>query len=256
MEVTRELATTLDTHRLLPRMVHLFCEMLQTESATIFLFNEDTQELVSGTDEGHSQIGDLFLPYIRVPVSEGLAGKVFRTGTSLISENPYQDEDFYRQIDAENNFKTRNILCVPLQDGDEKSIGVIEVINKKDGKFSNADKHLLEALAHQVCAVFINAKLHETIVRARAEEAQLLELTTAMSQELKLLPLLHTIMTTVTNILGADRSTLFLYDENLVIFVPRRPRSWGKNKDSCRQRHCRVRVFERRDSSHCRPLQR
>ena len=33
-----------------------------------------------------------------------------------------------------------------------------------------------------------------------------------MSQQLKLVPLLHTIMGTVTNILNADRSTLFMYD--------------------------------------------
>ena len=51
----------------------------------------------------------------------------------------------------------------------------------------------------------------KTITRAREEESQLLGITTAMSQQLKLVPLLHTIMGTVTNILHADR-TLFMYD--------------------------------------------
>ena len=44
-------------------------------------------------------------------------------------------------------------------------------------------------------------------------EGQLLDVTTAISQELQLKPLLHKIMDTVTT-LEADRSTLFLHDDS------------------------------------------
>ena len=59
---------------------------------------------------------------------------------------------------------------------------------------------------------FENARLHDQVLRARAHEAKLLDVTTAITQELHLKPLLIKIMTTVTNFLEADRSTLFLYD--------------------------------------------
>ena len=44
-------------------------------------------------------------------------------------------------------------------------------------------------------------------------KAKLLEVTTAIAGEIQLEPLLQKVMASVTEILGADRSTLFLYDE-------------------------------------------
>ena len=71
----------------------------------------------------------------------------------------------------------------------------------------------LSRITSQAASALQNAQLFEQVQRAREEEAQLLAVTTAISTELHLLPLLQRIMETTTTILNADRSTLFLYDD-------------------------------------------
>jgi len=55
-------------------------------------------------------------------------------------------------------------------------------------------------------------RLLEEQIRARREEARFLEITNALSAELRLEELLASIMRVTTELLGADRSTLFIHD--------------------------------------------
>ena len=111
------------------------------------MYYEETQELIAGVPKNKSENDSVPMPYIVVPVSEGIAGQVFRSGQSKISEDPYQDAHFYQNIDDTFNFKKREIFCAPIVDNEGKTIGVVEVLNKKNGNFSVADLNLLEALA-------------------------------------------------------------------------------------------------------------
>ena len=54
--------------------------------------------------------------------------------------------------------------------------------------------------------------VNEHLSKVRKREVHMLEVTTAISQELQLQPLLEKVISTITEILDADRSTLFLYD--------------------------------------------
>ncbi|GIY37918.1 cGMP-dependent 3',5'-cyclic phosphodiesterase [Caerostris extrusa] len=67
---------------------------------------------------------------ISIPVSEGIAGHVAITGMILNISNAYEHPLFYRKIDDATGFKTRNILCFPIQDDNGGIIGVAELCNK------------------------------------------------------------------------------------------------------------------------------
>ena len=58
----------------------------------------------------------------------------------------------------------------------------------------------------------IKRRVNAHLSVVRKQETQMLEVTTAIARELQLQPLLRKIMDTVTEILDADRSTLFLHD--------------------------------------------
>ena len=58
----------------------------------------------------------------------------------------------------------------------------------------------------------IKSRVNAHLSVVRKQETQMLEVTTAIARELQLQPLLRKIMDTVTEILDADRSTLFLFD--------------------------------------------
>lgn len=196
---------SLDT--LLQHMIVITSTSLNADRATLFLNDRQTGELFSRIAQG-----DLTRE-IRFPNHMGIAGAVFTSGQPIIIHDAYADARFNKEIDKTTGYRTRNILCAPLKARNNEIIGAVQLLNKKDGDFTSDDLTLLEAITSQASAALQNARLFEEIQRSKDEETQLLDITAAISSELQLEPLLIKIMETTTDILDADRSTLFLHDE-------------------------------------------
>lgn len=96
----------------------------------------------------------------RLKIGEGIAGWVAQTEKPLICPDPSRDERFSRQFDALSGFQTRSILCVPLKSQD-RLIGVLEVLNKKDGQgFDDDDLEVLIMLGNMIGPALENAELY------------------------------------------------------------------------------------------------
>jgi two-component system phosphate regulon sensor histidine kinase PhoR len=106
-------------------------------------------------------MGPLFkdLPPIRLSPGEGIAGHVAETGEPLIVNDAYSDERWYARADAISGFETNSILCVPLL-VENRVMGVLEAINKRDGIFDRQDLMLLQAIAGPLAAAIENSRLH------------------------------------------------------------------------------------------------
>jgi len=207
MEVSNRMSDSLSLDELLPRLIELTTDTLTADRGTIFLIDRASDELFS-----RGAMGDL-LQEIRLPSSKGIAGAVYTNGKPVIIHDAYSDPRFNPEVDKKTGYKTRNILCAPIRNKNSEIVGVIQLINKKEGDFTESDLSLLEAMSTQAAAALKNAQLFEQVERARREQAKLNELTKAISSELQLTPLLNKIMETTTSILEADRSTLFLHDD-------------------------------------------
>ena len=206
--VSRHTSDSLSLDVLLPRMVELISDSLQAERCTIFLHDRETDELFTKAAVGLAS-------EIRIPSDHGIVGTVFKSGESLIIEDAYAEPRFNRDIDQQTGFHTRNLLCVPLRharDGQTRIVGAVQVLNKRKGGFGPEDLRLLDSLNSHAAAAFVNAILHEEIQKARAQEVEILELSSDLSSELSLKPLLVKIMHTVAALLAAERATLFLHD--------------------------------------------
>lgn len=84
---------------------------------------------------------------MRIPIDEGVAGWIVRTGQSVIVEDVNKDPRFNSTIDRVTNFKTESIIGVPLK-SKNRIFGVIELINKIDGEpFTPFDLQVLSTLA-------------------------------------------------------------------------------------------------------------
>ncbi|MEW6219684.1 MAG: GAF domain-containing protein [Thermodesulfobacteriota bacterium] len=207
LNISSCLSESLSLDDLLGAMIAMVNETLGAERSTLFLYDKETGELFSRVAQG-GQVEE-----IRFPGDLGIAGSVFHTGTAVIIDDAYADPRFNQEVDRQTGFVTRNILCAPLRTKTGQVVGVIQVLNKVHGPFTSDDLTLLEALSAQAGSALHNAQLFQEIQRAKEEESRLLEVTTAISTELKLQPLLLKIMQTATDILQAERSTLFMYDE-------------------------------------------
>jgi adenylate cyclase len=207
LEVSKKVSDTLELDVLLSRMIDITTEAVNADRGTLFLNDGANGELFSRV-----ALGEL-TSEIRFPNHLGIAGSVFISGEPVIIPDAYADPRFNREVDQKTGYHTRNILCSPVKTRQDEVIGVIQLLNKNVGDFSQDDLTLLEAITSQASAALQNARLFDQVQRAKAEETRLLEITSAISSELQLHPLLIKIMETTTEMLDADRSTLFLHDE-------------------------------------------
>ena len=206
LEVANRVSDTLSLDILLKRMMEITTEVTNADRSTLFLNDPETGELFARV-----ALGDL-TEEIRFPNHVGIAGGVFTSGKAVLIPDAYVDPRFNQEIDKKTGYRTRNILCVPIRTKEAKLVGVTQILNKKNGDFTGEDLSMLEAITAQAASALLNAQLHEQVVRAREEEAMLLNVTTALSSELRLGPLLAMIMDTTKDLLAADRCTLFMHD--------------------------------------------
>ena len=121
------------------------------ERATIFLLDKEKGELWAKVALGVSDI-------IRFDARLGVAGAVLISGKSMVVEDAYKSPLFYQSIDSLTGFHTRNILSVPMRNVRREIMGVFQVLNKRDGKFTSEDEHFVQALAGQAATALENAQ--------------------------------------------------------------------------------------------------
>jgi adenylate cyclase len=206
VEVNKTVAKSISLDEMLPHLIEVIAEVLRVDRATLFLHDNNSQELFSRVLQGTE------VKEIRIPDDSGVAGTVFTTGRTLIISDAYADPRFSPEIDRKTGYRTRNILCVPIHNRSGSAIGVTQVLNKANGGFGDADATMLEAITTQAAAALEHARFVEELEKAHRDEVVLLEVSGAVSGDLDLESLLQKIMEATTTLTGAERSTLFMHD--------------------------------------------
>src|SRR6059058_4425416 len=123
---------------------------VDAERATIFILDKDKGELWAKIALGVSDT-------IRFDSRLGIAGAVLISGKPMIVEDAYKSPLFYPSIDSNTGYHTRNILSVPLRNPKQEVIGVFQVLNKTEGRFTTEDEHFVLALANQAAVALENS---------------------------------------------------------------------------------------------------
>ena len=206
IDVANRVSDTLSLDVLFVRLLEVVTDSLDAERSSLFLHDAETGELFSRVMQGNA-VGE-----VRFPAGQGIAGSVFTSGAGEIIPDAYADPRFNRWVDTETGYRTRNLLCVPIRNNRGEVIGVTQALNKRAGEFDTEDMQALEALSSQAAAALENARMFERVERSQREEALLLDVVSSITSEIKLDPLLEKILAAATQLLGADRGALFLYD--------------------------------------------
>lgn len=142
---TALLSPSLNLDELLPKIMDAAAEITGSESASILLWHERSQELVfRATGAQNAQARAI----IGKPVPlDSIAGTIFREKRTVQIENVDLDPRHYSKVDEELQFVTRSLLGVPLIVKNEV-IGVLEVVNKHQLPWMTADEHALTLLAN------------------------------------------------------------------------------------------------------------
>jgi sigma-B regulation protein RsbU (phosphoserine phosphatase) len=170
MEITRELTATLDLEKLLDMIMGSAVELLHSMAGSLFLIDEESGDLVFRVVTS----GDEHLIGTHVPQGQGIIGQAAESGNPVVVHDVRGTKDFYQKHDHVG-FESKSLLAVPLKVPD-RTIGVVELINKVDGsEFTEQDTELLLTFAAQAAIAVENARLVEAaLVKERLEnEARL-----------------------------------------------------------------------------------
>jgi phosphoserine phosphatase len=153
LQITRSLGAATDLQKLLEVIVDAGNRMLDSERGSVFLYDPDTKELFSVVATGSSEI--------RFSIESGIAGAAARSMQVINIPDAYTDERFNKEIDKQTGFRTRNILTYPLVGYEGELMGVLQLLNKKHGPFTDYDQELAETLGCQAGVALQRARLIE-----------------------------------------------------------------------------------------------
>ncbi|PIP95737.1 MAG: hypothetical protein COW00_00345 [Bdellovibrio sp. CG12_big_fil_rev_8_21_14_0_65_39_13] len=140
-----------DKEGFLDNMLEEVVRIMNAQRSSIFLINPETNELEAVAALGMEK-KDLKFDY-RV----GIAGSVFTTGVALNIDTKSDRSRYNDLFDKKFNFETRSIICHPIHNREDKIIGVIEVINKRNqDRFTVEDEKTMKVLALVFSSVFHN----------------------------------------------------------------------------------------------------
>jgi signal transduction histidine kinase len=175
LEVGAALCRTLRLRELLAAMMQRTREVLDAESCSVMLLDEPGRTLRWEVALGE---GAGSLQSLSVPLGEGISGQVAATGLALRIDDARNDPRWQGgRFDAATGFVTRSILCVPLR-APHGVVGVIQVLNRRGGPFTDDDERLLTALAGMGAVAIENARLYEHLEQQVADRTA--ELTRAL----------------------------------------------------------------------------
>lgn len=157
IELSRDLASTLDLNELLKRIVQAAKDLSGASEASILLYDQINPKL---RFEAATNLDEPLMRGITVPVEASIAGWIVRYRQPLIIANTEQDTRHFAKVAQVTNVPTRSLLGVPMIAKD-KVVGALEAINKIDGTFTEEDKNILITLGAQAAVAIENARLFQ-----------------------------------------------------------------------------------------------
>ena len=114
---------------------------LSAERASVLIYEREQDLLWTVVGEQKEKI--------IIPYDQGIAGKVLRTGKVQLENEPYDNPNFFSEVDMQLGFYTQSILAAPIFDDQNQIIGIIELLNKPDG-FTKEDREYITHFTNSI----------------------------------------------------------------------------------------------------------
>lgn len=157
-------SSTFDLKQVLKYTMDMIKTLMNVEAGSLALLKDSELEfsVAFGIDITKLQL-------FRLKLGQGIAGAVASRGEAIVENDTLDSTHFFSEVDNTTGFRTRSILCVPMI-SKGKVIGVIEVLNKKEGGFTSDDKDLLQSIASSVSIAMENSRLYEQTMSLAEKE--------------------------------------------------------------------------------------
>ena len=158
IDINQQLMGSTEPDDVIRTVLESAIQLFNLEACSLALLDESTQELAFVALESPVPIKEF-----RIPVGEGIAGQVAKTGKGIICNDVAGNLHFKDNIDQKTSFATRSILCAPIKQHNQ-IIGVIEALNTRqpDG-FDSEDLELLTTYGVMAGTAIIHTQAFATV---------------------------------------------------------------------------------------------
>jgi sigma-B regulation protein RsbU (phosphoserine phosphatase) len=159
------LNSTLDLAELTQIILQIVRDEVGVERGTVFVMTPDRQHL-------RSLVAQEVDVEIELKVGAGIAGAVADNGEVIDIPDAYKDDRFDRSFDAQLDFKTRDIYCMPVRNRTDSIVGVWQLLNRSRS-LTKGDKDFLAGMSVHIGLALKNAAMHREILEKKKIEQQL-----------------------------------------------------------------------------------
>jgi len=170
-QASQAFTSTLDLDQVLANVLEEIRRLLDVTASSVWLTDPETDELVCQQATGSKSET---VRGWRLSPGQGLAGRVARTGESLIVPDTRTNEHYFKGIDQQTGLPLRSVLAVPLRVRDSV-IGVAQVVDTEIDRFQPTDLRLVESLATPAAIAIENAQLYEQARRDAETKSVLID---------------------------------------------------------------------------------
>ena len=161
---TRKLASSGNFDELLHDVLAICVEAVGAWGGTIYLHDPAAkrlrfQHVLPEESAARLQAQDIADDY-------GVAGAVFQGRKIQISEFDDKPGPSRSRFEEQTGVTVRNMITVPLSMEDEQPLGVVQLINKNDGPFTETDAAVLDTVSAVSTMAYLNSRLTEEATRA------------------------------------------------------------------------------------------
>ena len=159
LEVARNLASTFDVTTILSEVTDAARFILLADRVSFFMYDHEEKELVLQAATRS--------PSVRIPADQGIVGECAQTRRIINVPEPYADSRFNQEIDRRSGYRTESLLTLPLVGFGNSLVGVMQLLNKRDGPFDKDDEKVAGWLAAQCAVALQRLRMTETMVSSR-----------------------------------------------------------------------------------------
>ena len=169
LELGELIGLDLQLDEMLLKIAQKACEVMESDRCSLFLHDPATGELWSKVALGmEGQV-------IRIPCGAGIAGHSFQTGETINLADAYADPRFNKEVDERTGYRTRSLYCAPVYYRDGQRLGVVQLLNKKDGIFTKDDAMFFGIFANHASIFIEIAQLQKARIDALEQSRKELE---------------------------------------------------------------------------------
>jgi GAF domain-containing protein len=158
--ISEALYSTTDTEALQRLALQTAMDVVGADAGSMLLYDADHNALVFRIALG--PVADTLTgTSLDLNIGSGIARQVFLSGTSLITQNAPEDADHIGTVDQRTGYQTQSLMTVPLRrtDGGSQPYGIVQLLNKKNGRFDDSDVAVTEIMGSLVAMAVRNAVL-------------------------------------------------------------------------------------------------